>query len=317
MSAPASLATLLPWAIALLLAAVLLTLLLSRRLQRADGTSRQEREGRIRLESRLEQLERISSRIDELHSMFMLPHVRGGIGETLLEELLRNWLPAEAFSLQHSFRGGGRADAVIKMGPYLVAVDAKFPLQTIRQTLEDAPEAEQQAKQGESRSPGRPVSGAVRRTFLGHARDIAEKYIRPEEGTLQFAIMYVPSERIYYRCFVEDASLAGELLQMHVVPTGPSALFLYLQTVAYGLRGFSMPGRAKELNALLYELRKEGTALSRELKTAAGHLKNLTGSLDAVDRRERRLTRLLDRLGGEEDGGSAGTSGTAERGADE
>jgi DNA recombination protein RmuC len=140
------------------------------------------------------------------------------------------------------------------------------------------------------------VPKSVRRTFRGHAEEIAGKYIRPEEGTLQFAVMYVPSEHIYYRCFVEDPELAEEVLRLNVVPTGPSALFLYLQTVAYGLRGFSMPERARELSAAVYELRRESSALAKDLHTASGHLKNLTGSLDAVERRERSLQRILDRL---------------------
>jgi DNA recombination protein RmuC len=223
----------------------------------------------------------------------------------MLEELLRNWLPKEAFQLQHTFRSGGRADAVVKMGHYLVAVDAKFPLQTVREALDesgtardggDARQSELSKKDAESARADRSVPAAVRRSFLKHAGDIAEKYIRPEEGTLQFAVMYVPSERVYYRCFVEDASLAGEVLNRHVVPAGPSALFLYLQTVAYGLRGFAMPERARELTAALYELRKESAALAKDLSTAAGHLKNLTGALDAADRRERSLERILDRL---------------------
>ncbi len=299
--------SLLPWGLTALFLAILL-LVVVRRKPAGRGVEH--------LEARLEELGRISTRLEELHSMFTLPYVRGGVGETLLEELLRNWLPGEAFELQHTFRDGGRADAVVKMGRYRVAIDAKFPLQSVQQALEvpdeaeedtDAPRASEGRNEtsrsgGGSNRAGRAVPPAVRRTFLKHAGDISEKYIRPEEGTLQFAIMYVPSERVYYRCFVEDAALAGELLRLHVVPTGPSALFLYLQTVAYGLRGFAMPERAQELNATLYELRKASGGLAKDLNTAAGHLKNLTGSLDAVERRERSLQRIIDRL--EEQGGA-------------
>jgi DNA recombination protein RmuC len=282
----------LPWLLTAVLAAALLLVLM---LQRGGRSGHADRE---RLAARLEELNRISSRIDDLHAMFTLPHVRGGVGETLLEELLRNWLPEQAYSLQHSFSNGSRADAVVRMGRYLVAIDAKFPLQSVQQALGESRDENQQSSRDAGGEPSQSLPASVRRTFRGHARDIAEKYIRPEEGTLQFAIMYIPSERLYYRCFVEDARLAEEVLSHHVVPTGPSALFIYLQTVAYGLRGFAMPDQARELNAALHELRKENEALAGDLSTAAGHLKNLTGAMDAVDRRERKLERILDRLAG-------------------
>ena len=83
----------------------------------------------------LSQLEKIQADIEQLSQLFLVPHTRGGVGETLLEELLKNWLPHSAYSFQYVFEEGHRADAVIKLGRYLVAVDAKFPLESVRALL--------------------------------------------------------------------------------------------------------------------------------------------------------------------------------------
>ncbi|MFO7848511.1 MAG: DNA recombination protein RmuC [Spirochaetia bacterium] len=266
------------------------------------------------LADRLEELDKISSRLDNLQNIFVTPHIRGGIGETLLEELIRNWLPSNAYTFQYSFAGGARADAVIKLGSYLVAIDSKFPLESVRRVFtdgfseeEDGPERERST--GEDNSPRREEAArrsqstsslppSVRRSLLSHAKTISTKYIQPEEGTLQFALMYIPSESVYYRCFVRESSLSEELLALNVIPTGPYSLFLYIQTVAYGLRGFAFPKRAREITELTYQLKAEVESLTRELSTSATHLKNLNGAFDTVTKRGRRLEAAAERIAG-------------------
>jgi len=272
-----------PWTVSLVLFAILLTVFLQKLLSsRREGGHLQIGE----LQGRLNELSRISGSLEELRTLFIVPYTRGGVGETLLEELLRNWLPEESYSLQYSFTNGSRADAVIRLGNYLVAVDAKFPLQSVREAL-IPPEG------GEG---PREIPARIKRTFLQHAGDIAEKYIRPEEHTLQFALMYIPSENLYYRCFVEESAIAAAVLERKVVPVSPSSLFLYIQTVAYGLRGFNFSKKAEELLSHLYEIQSEITAFDRSLGTAATHLRNLTGSLDTLSGHSRRIDGILKRI---------------------
>lgn len=234
------------------------------------------------LQGRLKELEKISGNIDELRSLFILPRTRGDVGEKLLGELLHNWLPQEAFALQYGFKDGTRADAVIFMGNYLVAVDAKFPFQSVREVLSQD-------------TQGKKIPPQVKRTFIQHARNIAEKYIRPDQGTLQFALMYVPSEALYYNCFVEDSELTGAILNEKIVPVGPANIFLYLQTVAYGLRGFNFPQQAEEIISRLYEVQQEMSAFDKELATASTHLKNFTRIFDSLLVRYRKIENLVKR----------------------
>jgi len=278
MTSSLSIPLLISWSISVVLLCTLVVLLILWK-----HNNRQKNDWSVgELQGRLKELEKISGNIDELRSLFILPRTRGDVGEKLLGELLHNWLPQESFALQYGFKDGTRADAVIFMGNYLVAVDAKFPFQSVREVLSQ-------------NNQGKKIPPQVKRTFIQHARSIAEKYIRPDQGTLQFALMYVPSEALYYNCFVEDSELSVAILNEKVVPVGPANIFLYLQTVAYGLRGFNFPQQAEEIISRLYEVQQEMSAFDKELATASTHLKNFTRIFDSLLVRYRKIENLVKR----------------------
>jgi DNA recombination protein RmuC len=168
----------------------------------------------------------------------------------------------------------------------MVAVDAKFPMQSVRDALMPA----------DSTEPVPEVPAQIKRTFIQHAKDIASKYIRPDEGTLQFALMYIPSESLYYRCFVEDSRLSAAVLEQKIIPASPSTLFLYIQTVAYGLRGFRFSRKAEQMIARLFELQTELRSFEKNLGTTATHLKNLTNAFDSLTTNYRRVDTLMQEL---------------------
>ncbi|MBT3274062.1 MAG: DNA recombination protein RmuC [Spirochaetales bacterium] len=266
---------------AALIVLVILTIVLIRRGLGRNGQPRdlQELVGR-----RLEQIDILTRDMNALTQMFLVPHTRGGLGETLLNELLKNWLPEKSYKLQHTFVNGARVDAVIRLGEYLVPVDAKFPLESIRRSMEANP-------------TGGVVTAEVRRTFMKHGEAIRSKYIRPEEGTLQFALMYVPSERVYYHGFIEsDSGLLEDLLQMGVVPVSPGGLFLYLQTVAYGLRGLAFSRRQRELIQITLNLKREVENLKRLYHTGNAHLRNLTKNREEADKKLIDVAQILERI---------------------
>lgn len=292
---------LIPWTLSLVLlgALVVVLILWKSRTQPRNDWSLGE------LQGRLNELERISDNLDELRSMFVLPRTRGDVGEKLLNELLRNWLPPESFALQYGFKDGTRTDAVIFLGNYMVAIDAKFPFQSVREVFPQRGTAGDTSRSATDSSvdPGtgtvaadKKIPAQVKRTFIQHARSIAEKYIRPDQGTLQFALMYVPSEALYYNCFVEDSELSSAVLAEKVVPVGPSNLFLYLQTVAYGLRGFNFPQQAEEVISRLAEVQKEMAVFDKEMATASTHLKNFNRMFDSLLSRYRTIDNLVKRI---------------------
>ncbi|NBF39950.1 MAG: DNA recombination protein RmuC [Spirochaetes bacterium] len=251
----------------------------------------------------LSRLEDVSRSLSELEQVFSVPQSRGAVGETLLSRLLEDWLPKGTFELQYSFREGTRVDAVVKLGRYMVPVDAKFPFEAAKRAMEKEADARGSrgtagsrgagARSGGSRGAG--GRGELRTAFMRHVNDIAERYIRPDEGTLGFALMYIPSERVYQFVFVDQGDdLLGEAMGRGVVPVSPSTLFLYLQTVAYGLRGFAISKDARTLLSRFTAARTEGTELAKSLSVAQTHLKNLQKALSEVDERVDRLAQKLD-----------------------
>lgn len=260
-------------------------------------------EGRLLDQEGLRRLEELSGKMEALGRIFIVPRSRGGLGETLLEELLRNWLPRAAWRRQYRFSDGTVADAVIRTGSFLVAVDAKFPLEQVGNLLQSQGEdtQEQGGTEGGSQdrvNPDRTVPNRERRIFLNYGKSISEKYIRPAEGTLEFALLYLPSEHLYYRCFVEDPGLGAELWNYRVIPVSPSSLFLYLQTVALGLKGLQLPERARELSGLIGQLRNQLSRLEAGFATSSGHLKNLQKSFDESRGNLMRMALTTERLEG-------------------
>ena len=144
---------------------------------------------------------------------------------------------------------------------------------------------------------GNVVTSEVRRTFQRHIEAISSKYIRPEDGTLQFALMYIPSERVYYHSFVEtDSGLLEEAIRSGVVPVSPGGLFLYLQTVAYGLKGLGFSHRQKELVQMTLNLRRDVDQLKKVFETGNAHLRNLVRSRDEAGKKLDDIDAALSRM---------------------
>src|SRR6185503_9278283 len=136
--------------------------------------------------------------IASLQEILRAPKLRGGLGEFFLEDLLGQILPAEHFSTQHGFRSGEKVDAVVRLGRSLVPVDAKFPLENFKRILAATSDEE-------SARAKRQFAADVKK----HIDAIAAKYILPDEGTYDFALMYIPAENVYYETIIADEA-AGE-----------------------------------------------------------------------------------------------------------
>lgn len=243
------------------------------------------------LREKLDHLESMAGHVADLHRFMLLPGARGAVGEALLAQLLQNWLPAAAYRLQHTFRNGARADAVILMGGNLVAVDAKFPREAVERSMHASPQA---------------PTPEVARVFQKQIDEIAQKYIRPEEGTLSFAMLYCPSEA-HYRYLFADGGLLEAALRGGVVPVSPSTLFAYLQTVSYGLRGLAMDADSRALVEAVHVVRREFERLTETYQRATAHLRNAAKAFTETDTAVDRTAAAVEHL---ERGSTRGGGGT-------
>src|SRR3989475_2076151 len=209
--------------------------------ERLDHTARvvgEVQQGLGELREATARVRDIGRDVVSLHDILRAPKLRGGLGEFLLGDLLAQVLPSAHFTLQHAFRSGERVDAVVRLGDGLVPVDAKFPLEDFRRLLEAADDDE--------RARARKAFVArVRR----HVDDIATKYVLPDEGTYDFALMYIPAENVYYETIIrdEEPGLAAYAIARKVIPVSPNCFYAYLQAIAFGLRGLRIEARAQEV----------------------------------------------------------------------
>src|ERR671935_1976810 len=222
--------------------------------------------------------------LGQLQQVLRPPKARGGFGELLLGNLLRDRLPAQAYSLQYGFKSGERVDAGIRVGDRLAPVDAKFPLDNFER-LVDAQEAEEREL----------YEKAFARDVKGHVDAIAAKYIRPDEGTYEFAFMYLPSEAIYYELVCgKTGALVGYAHERQIVPGSPSTFTAYLQMIVLGLKGLQIEQHAQEVMAYCAQLQKDFGRFKEDFDLVGTHLGRAQTKFGDAERRLDRFETKLE-----------------------
>ena len=246
-----------------------------------------------------------------LQNILRAPKLRGNLGELLLAEVLRQVLPADAFRLQHRFEAtpegdseGGPVivDAVILLGERMVPIDAKFPLESFTRLLDERESAEVvgTAQAGLDVKHRRAFHDVLRR----HIDAVADKYIRPEEGTYDFALAYIPAENVYYEAVVrgqagDQLSLSGYAAKRRVMIVSPATLYAYLLTVLYGLRGLRIEQKAEHIRKDLGSVQKKFAAFFCALEKSHKHLSLSCRSHEDAMRRARKLNDQLGQITGD------------------
>src|SRR6266571_4820832 len=226
-----------------------------------------------------------------LQQIFQAPKIRGGLGEISLASMLRQIFPAEHFVLQHPFRDGETVDAGVRLPGGIVPIDSKFPLSAFRAVLD--------AGSDDVRLKARK---AFARDVRRHVDDIAAKYIRPAEGTLDFALMYVPAENVFYETIIRDAETAEEeaisdyALKRHVIPVSPNSLYAYLQAIAFGLMGLKIEERARDILRNLQALHGDFGLFQEAHLLGQKHLKNAQAAFTEAGDRAGRIASQIEQF---------------------
>src|SRR5438105_13513481 len=220
--------------------------------------------------------------LGQLQQVLRPPKARGGFGELLLGNLLRDRLPPQAYQLQYGFKGGERVDAVIKVDR-LAPIDAKFPLDNFERLVDAEDDAQREL-----------YEKAFARDVKGHIDAIAGKYIRPDEGTYDFAFMYLPSEAIYYELVCgKTGALLTYAHEKRVLPVSPTTLTAYLQVVVLGLKGLQIEQHAHEVMAYCAQLQKDFGRFKEDFDLVGKHLGNAENKfVDAEKRLDKFETKL-------------------------
>ena len=255
-----------------------------RRLETAQKTSTEIHERLGKVDSAAAQMLERAKDLSRLEQALRPPKARGGFGELLLENLLRDRLPRGAYEIQYGFATGERVDAVVRAGQ-LISVDSKFPLDNYQRLVEAESDDERQLHEK-----------ALARDVRNHVDAIATKYIRPEEGTYDFAFMYIPVEAVYYELACgKTAAVLQYAHEKRVFPVSPSTFTAYLQVIILGLRGMQIEQRAGEVMAYVAELTRDFDRFSEDFELVGKHLGNAQTKYAAADKRLDKFAGKLER----------------------
>jgi DNA recombination protein RmuC len=217
--------------------------------------------------------------IASLQEILGAPKLRGGLGEYFLEDLLGQILPPQHFTVQHGFKSGEKVDAVIRLGNSLVPVDAKFPLENFKRLMQATADDEK---------------ARIKKQFAAdvkkHIDGIAGKYILPDEGTYDFALMYIPAENVYYETIIKDEALGERNLSHYalgkrVIPVSPNSFYAYRQAIVLGLKGMKIDDRAREVLQYLARLQGDFARFREEFDLVGKHLGHAQSSYQTSDKR--------------------------------
>jgi DNA recombination protein RmuC len=237
------------------------------------------------------QIFEVGKNISTLQEILQPPKLRGGLGEQFLGELLSQILPSQFFTLQYMFANGERVDAVVRLGEKLVPIDSKFPLDNFKRIIECKTEEERKAYQK-----------TFYRDVKKHIDDIASKYILPQEGTYDFALLYIPAENVYYETITKDDSFGEEkgilnyALKKRVIPVSPNSFYAYLQVIVLGLKGFQIERHALEIQALLAGLGKDLKAFQEDFQLVGKHLNNALSKFDDARKKLDKFSFKLEQI---------------------
>jgi DNA recombination protein RmuC len=232
-----------------------------------------------------EQSRGLSQATQSLEAVLGGAKTRGLLGEVTLQRMLEDSLPSSQFAMQHRFSSGEAADAVIFLrDEKLMAIDSKFPLEAFRRIAAEGDEAR------------RTFANAVK----GHADAIAKKYIVPGEGTLDVALMFVPSENVYCE-MLNTLDGRGQQIDEYcrnrkVIAVSPNTLYAHLCVIAMGLQGMQVEENAKRLLANLNGVQKNLSTFAEVFEKLGTHLKNAQQSYSEADRRFEKAQNTLENV---------------------
>jgi DNA recombination protein RmuC len=255
-----------------------------RRLESASETTNKihDRLGKVD-EATTQMLERAKD-LARLEQALRPPKARGGFGELLLENLLRDRLPPSAYEMQFTFDSGERVDAVVHVDRD-IPVDSKFPLDNYNRLVESETDEERVLAE---RQFGRDVKQ--------HIDAIASKYVRPDEGTYDFAFMYIPVEAVYYELACgKTGALLTYAHERRVFPVSPTTFTAYLQVIALGLRGMQIEKHAHEVMGYVADLQRDFDRFGDDFDKIGTHIGHAQSKYHEAGKRLDRLETKLER----------------------
>ena len=223
----------------------------------------------------------------DVEKMLRTPQARGGFGEVQLEVILSDQLPGDMYGIREAVVGSKVPDAHVKTPEGVVCIDSKFPLEAFERYL-DAADEDEAARH--AREFGNAVESQLEK--------IQTDYVRPEDGTAEFAFAFIPSERVYYHLVTEEYDLLSEYATDGVQVVSPLTLTQKLELVRAGVHARKLSEQAEAVQERLLRLGRRFSAFEDDWSTLARHVENAKNKADDVDAEFGRLRAEFDRIDG-------------------
>lgn len=216
------------------------------------------------------QFSEISRSMKELQEFLQSPKLRGNIGEEVLRDLLSQAFPKDTYSFQYQFKTGDKVDAVLRTDAGMLPIDSKFPMENFQRMLKEETKVERQRAKRE-----------FARDVRKHIDDIAKKYILTEEGTVDFAIMYVPSESVYYE-IVNLSAVIKHARAQRVYPVSPTTLYAHLRIILMSFEGKRIEQRARQVLSSIRAIQKDYEKVGGTMSVLGRHINNAYNTMSSL-----------------------------------
>ncbi|MDP3763348.1 MAG: DNA recombination protein RmuC [bacterium] len=263
-----------------------------REMQKSIGTTNREINERLdnaakvigTVSKELGHMQEIGKSLSYVQEFLISSKKRGTIGEQIMEEMLRQSLPANMYSIQYHFKTGDIADSIIKINDRLLAMDSKFSMENYRAYIKADTEEQREA---------------MRKLFVRDVKkridDISKKYILPEENTLDFALMYVPADGVFNE-LSDDVEVYEYARQKQVHLVSPSTFYYFLQVILIGLQGTRFNEQAQHVLKVIQGLRKDSEKFGDNLAVLTKHVTNAKSTLELVGSGYERIHNKIDEV---------------------
>lgn len=251
------------------------TKFISERLEKSSDVIRE-------VQKQLGGIQEFGTDMKDLSNILKSPKLRGGLGEQFLYEILENYLPKDLYKTQYKFRDGNACDAVVFTDRGIIPIDSKFPMENFKAMVV----AETQIERDKFKKVF--VSDVKRRI-----EEISSKYILPEEKTTDQAIMYVPSENVYYELVVNTPEIDEFARAKSIILTSPNTLTYFLKVLLVAYQQHELEKHAGKILKSLAGIKIDAQKFNEDLDVLGRHISNSYKSMDGV---KNRFTRLFGKI---------------------
>lgn len=230
-------------------------------------------------------VQEIGRNIQTLQDFLKSPKLRGNIGEQVLKQMLDQHFPRDLYAMQYQFHEGQIVDAIIKTDDGIIPIDAKFPMENYQKAMQQEREEDRDLFLRE-----------FFKDIKKHVASIAKKYILPDEGTVDFAIMYIPSEAVYYEVIRNDAEVNTHALERKILFVSPNSFYYFLRVIMMGMQGKRIADATRDIIKSIQGIQKDTERFSETLGLVQTHVNHSKSALDRAQSDFAKLEGKIQRI---------------------